>query len=199
MHNAGMWSVTADHASKGDVMSCPLYLCLCSLEHVYCFSGIWTSYAESYGAPLSCWQTASLAVAALECRHHGLLHDTAIRSCAEHDHSSCHLSAWGTMSASAYCLCPRGSNNVRGIARGPSADEVLVTVQNDGVVCYSSARQVNRTHPLAVISASQGLHAPCFVAQFCRPHVEACDTSLFAIVCSEQDSQVSHKVVLLCI
>ncbi|KAL0021610.1 hypothetical protein WJX79_005995 [Trebouxia sp. C0005] len=45
------------------------------------------------------------------------------------------------MSAHAYCLCPRGSNSVRGIARGAKADEVLVTVQNDGVVCYSSARQ----------------------------------------------------------
>lgn len=49
------------------------------------------------------------------------------------------------MSAHAYCLCPRGSNSVRGIARGAKADEVLVTVQNDGVVCYSSARQVSCT------------------------------------------------------
>ena len=46
------------------------------------------------------------------------------------------------MSAQAYCLCHRGSNSVRGIARGFRADEVLVTVQNDGVVTYSSARQV---------------------------------------------------------
>ncbi|DBA75343.1 hypothetical protein WJX77_005717 [Trebouxia sp. C0004] len=45
------------------------------------------------------------------------------------------------MSAHAYCLCPRGSNSVRGIARGAKANEVLVTIQNDGVVCYSSARQ----------------------------------------------------------
>jgi len=49
------------------------------------------------------------------------------------------------MSAHAYCLCPRGSNSVRGIARGAKADEVLVTIQNDGVVCYSSARQVSCT------------------------------------------------------
>ena len=49
------------------------------------------------------------------------------------------------MSAHAYCLCPRGSNTVRGIARGAKADEVLVTIQNDGVVCYSSARQVSCT------------------------------------------------------
>ena len=47
------------------------------------------------------------------------------------------------MATQAYCLCPRGSNRVRGIARGRKADEVLVTVQNDGVVCYSSARRVS--------------------------------------------------------
>ena len=47
------------------------------------------------------------------------------------------------MSAQAYCLCPRGSNSVRGISRGPKAEEVVVTVQNDGVVCYNSARRVS--------------------------------------------------------
>lgn len=47
------------------------------------------------------------------------------------------------MSAQAYCLCPRGSNSVRGLAQGPKADEVIVTVQNDGVVCYNSARRVS--------------------------------------------------------
>ncbi|KAL3134098.1 hypothetical protein ABBQ32_008522 [Trebouxia sp. C0010 RCD-2024] len=45
------------------------------------------------------------------------------------------------MSAQAYCLCPRGSNSVRGLSQGPKADEVVVTVQSDGVVCYSSARR----------------------------------------------------------
>ena len=49
------------------------------------------------------------------------------------------------MSTHAYCVCPRGSNSVRGIARGPKADEVLVTVHNDGVVCYNTTRQVSLT------------------------------------------------------
>lgn len=47
------------------------------------------------------------------------------------------------MSAQAYCLCPRGANSVRGISRGPKAEEVVVTVQNDGVVCYNSDRRVS--------------------------------------------------------
>ena len=47
------------------------------------------------------------------------------------------------MSVQAYCLCPRGSNSVRGISRGPKAVEVVVTVQNDGVVCYNSDRRVS--------------------------------------------------------
>lgn len=47
------------------------------------------------------------------------------------------------MSAQAYCLCPRGSNSVRGISRGPKAEEVVVTVQNDGVVCYNADRRVS--------------------------------------------------------
>ena len=143
MHNAGIWSITADHASTGDVMSCPC-ISLCSLEHacLLCFSGIWTSYAETYGTPQLVGD-CNLQFASLPLQ----LSSVFITGCYTtqqqvHQHASCHLSVCGTMSAAAYCLCPRGSNNVRGIARGPSADEVLVTVQNDGVVCYSSARQV---------------------------------------------------------
>lgn len=47
------------------------------------------------------------------------------------------------MSAQAYCLRSAASHTVCGVAQGPKADEVIVTVQDDGVVCYSSIRQVS--------------------------------------------------------
>ena len=62
------------------------------------------------------------------------------------------------MSAQAYCLCTRGSNSVRGISRGSKAEEVVVTVQNDGVVCYNSDRRVS-----AVAKASCPICKQCML------------------------------------
>ena len=70
------------------------------------------------------------------------------------------------MSAHAYCLCPRGSNSVRGIARGAKADEVLVTIQNDGVVCYSSARQVICTSTPSARKCSTCMHCTSWLRLF---------------------------------
>ena len=64
------------------------------------------------------------------------------------------------MSAQAYCLCPRGSNSVRGISRGPKAEEVVVTVQNDGVVCYNADRRVS-----SVAKASCRLGKNCMLRE----------------------------------
>ena len=69
------------------------------------------------------------------------------------------------MNAQAYCLCSRGSNNVRGVAQGSTEAEVLVTFQNDGVVLYNTAHQVKgligrhlpRTQPDACIAKEKCL------------------------------------------
>lgn len=59
------------------------------------------------------------------------------------------------MSTQAYCLRSAASYKVCGVAQGPKADEVIVTVQNDGVVCYSSARQVNTIPHVAICTAAE--------------------------------------------
>ncbi len=46
------------------------------------------------------------------------------------------------MALSTLCLCRHGSHPIVGLARGPRAQEVVVTVQGDGVLCYSADTQV---------------------------------------------------------
>ncbi|KAK9823952.1 hypothetical protein WJX72_006629 [[Myrmecia] bisecta] len=45
------------------------------------------------------------------------------------------------MAGQTYCLCRPGSSNTEAIAPGPSADQLLVTVQRDGVVCLDAITQ----------------------------------------------------------
>lgn len=65
--------------------------------------------------------------------------------------------AAAAMSVQAYCLRSAVSHTVCGVSQGPKADEVVVTVQNDGVVCYSSVRQVS----LIVVRAARSAAAAC--------------------------------------
>ena len=65
--------------------------------------------------------------------------------------------AAAAMSVQAYCLRSAASHTVCGVSQGPKADEVVVTVQNDGVVCYSSARQVS----LIVVPPARSAAAAC--------------------------------------
>lgn len=46
------------------------------------------------------------------------------------------------MALSTLCLYRHGSHPIVGLARGPHAQEVVVTVQGDGVLCYSADTQV---------------------------------------------------------
>ncbi len=43
----------------------------------------------------------------------------------------------------AACICRHSAGVVGGIAPGPQPGQVLVTVQNDGVLCYDTATKVS--------------------------------------------------------
>ena len=46
------------------------------------------------------------------------------------------------MAPSTLCLCTQGRNPILGVARGAGVQEVAVTVQGDGVLCYNADTQV---------------------------------------------------------
>ena len=75
------------------------------------------------------------------------------------------------MSTQAYCLYPRGSNSVRGIYHGSKPEEVVITVQNDGVICYNSIRRVRCRTNTQLETQKQCMHRVHTVSQafFSRP------------------------------
>ena len=73
----------------------------------------------------------------------------------------------------AACICRHSAGAVGGIAPGPQPGQVLVTVQNDGVLCYDTATKVSWRR------APEGMHAGLHpMPTNCLPQLPA-----FARVC----------------
>lgn len=64
------------------------------------------------------------------------------------------------MALSTLCLCRHGSHPIVGLARGPRAQEVVVTVQGDGVLCYSADTQVGSMVAAWHSPSTRSLHTP---------------------------------------